>query len=501
MKKLYEISIVIWLIVMVASGTSAQPISPADDSDGENKKTEEKRTPDKKVDERVKLLEAQVAEMRAQLQALQKALGETETKPAEKVASKAPLKREPKSAEASKVTRKRTSKKDLSFDVGDYRVTPYGIIFFNAFANSSGTNNVDDPLWATSNPSGNSGASGRQTRMGVRITGGKIGGANVSGVVEADFYGGFPGVGVGENMGVLRLRVAKAQVDWERTSLIIGQDWMVFAPNNPTSLAAAAIPQFAAAGNPWSRLPQVQVRQKLGKNFLWQGAVLAPGTGDFPTGGATPALLQPGSGSASKVPFFQSRISYSSGNWFGTKKKGTVGFAGHFGRSRVSNGYVADSINSYGAALDWNFPIVKRVTAKGEAFFGENLGGFQAGIFQGYNNDFGPSGYVGENGIMPGIRGIRTQGGWVQIGWNLPAFDDRLTLYGSAGIDDPRDADLMSLSNRNFRTRNFGYAFNGIYKITDQLSVGAEFRRLETSYFRITKQTSNHINVGGKYSF
>ena len=112
-------------------------------------------------------------------------------------------------------------------------------IFFNAFTNSGGSNNADDPLWATTSGQSNASASGRQTRFGVRITGGRIGNANVTGVVEADFYGGFPGVGIGENMGVLRLRVAKAKFDWERTSLTVGQDWVIFAPNNPTSLAAA----------------------------------------------------------------------------------------------------------------------------------------------------------------------------------------------------------------------------------------------------------------------
>jgi hypothetical protein len=332
----------------------------------------------------------------------------------------------------------------------------------------------------------------------VKITGGKIGNAAVTGVVEADFYGGFPAVGVGENMGVLRLRVAKAQFDWEQTSLTVGQDWVIFAPNNPTSLAAAAIPQFAAAGNLWSRLPQVRIEQKLSKNFKWQGAILAPGTGDFPSVGS-PALLQPSSGAASKVPFFQSRISFTEANWFGTKKAGTIGFAGHYGRSDVTVGNSSNDIDSIGLALDWNFPMIKRVNLTGEAFLGRNLAGFQGGIFQGYNTDFA---FQQNNTLIAGgTRGIGTLGGWTQIGWNLPVLKNRLTAYASIGIDDPKNEDLLSISNRNFRSRNLGYAFDLIYDFSPQFSIGTEFRRLETSYIRSGKEASNHINLGAKYSF
>ena len=457
-----------------------------------------------KVDKKVEDLEKQVESMRAELAALKQLLLSRQKKaetpePSSDAKVSAKAKGGTTAALGNEPAVKPRSKKDLSVDVGDFRITPYGIIFFNAFANNNGTNNADDPLWATANQSGNASASARQTRLGVRVTGGKIGGAKVTGVVEADFYGGFPGVGVGENMGVLRLRVAKAQLDWEKTSFIIGQDWMLFAPNSPKSLAAAAIPQFAAAGNPWSRLPQIRIEQKFGKNFKWQGAVLAPGTGDFPTGGATPALLQPGTGASSKVPFFQSRISYTNSNWFGAKKGGTIGFAGHYGRSRVTAGNIADDINSYGFAVDWSFPIVKRVTLAGEAFLGENLGGFQAGIFQGYNAD--SANRINNVLVADGIRGIRTRGGWAQLGWNIPALKDKLTIYGSAGVDDPRNEDLVTIGGRNFRVRNFGYAFDAIYQVTPNLSFGGEFRRLETSYFFTARQEANHINFGAAFKF
>jgi hypothetical protein len=506
----YLINKIVVLFVIVGFGylnspaqemtTGAAPDLPAAVEKG-------KESNDPVMQAQIDRLEAQVQLMQAQLAALKKSLAKSEktttrSNPVAETNQTAPKEANTRSSETAVVANKNTEKKDLSFDVGDFKVTPYGIIFFNAFGNTGGTNNADDPMWATPSGGSNASASGRQTRLGVRVAGGKLGNAAVSGVVEADFYGGFPGVGVGENMGVMRLRVAKVKFDWERTSLTLGQDWVIFAPNSPKSVAAAAIPQFAAAGNPWSRLPQARVEQKLGKNFKWQGAILAPGTGDFPTGGSTPVLLQPGSGASSKIPFFQSRISYSNANWFGSTKPGTIGFAGHFGRSRVTIGNTSTDVDSTGLAVDWSFPIVKRVTLAGEAFVGTNLGGFQAGIFQGYNTDFG----VPQTGERVGedvgtVRGIRTRGGWVQLGFNLPAFEDRLTAYVSTGIDDPRNRDLMTISPRNFRSRNFGYAFDLIYKFSPNFSIGSEVRRLETTYLLSGTRNATHLNLGGAYTF
>jgi hypothetical protein len=183
------------------------------------------------------------------------------------------------------------------------KVTPYGIVFFNGFRNSGATNNADVPLWATGGP-GSVSASARQSRLGLRVTGVTAAGGKLSGVVETDFFGGFPAIGIGENMGVVRLRLANANIEWEQTTLLVGQEWMVFAPGNPVSLAAAGIPHEAASGNPWARLPQVRLERRFGAGAV-QGAVLAPSTGDFnsaffyqPAAGAVGAAVPAGTGLA-----------------------------------------------------------------------------------------------------------------------------------------------------------------------------------------------------------
>ena len=390
--------------------------------------------------------------------------------------------------------------KVTGIDLGPVRVIPYGTIYFNAFGNSGGTNNADDPLFATPANQGNVSMSVRQTRLGLKLEGPNVNGAKTRGQIEADFFGGFPAVGVGENFGIVRLRLAFARLDWEKTSLEAGQDWTIFAPNNPVSIAAAAIPQMAAAGNPWARLPQLRLERKFASGkILWQGAVLAPSTGDSPTASSSQFFLQPTTGAASRLPFFQTRVALSGANWLGTKKSGSIGFSGQYGRARVANTSGNNKVDAEGLALDWNFPIVVRLTINGEVFVGRNLAGFQAGAFQGFNPDFAY--HRGATLVSGGPRAIGTRGGWTQLGFTPPVLSDRLLIYATYGLDDPRDTDLISLTKRDWRFRNQAYAFSFLYRLSPQLTWGIEYRHFETVYLQSGKQRSNHVNLGAAFSF
>lgn len=473
-------------------------------------KTEAPGTTAPKDDEtqaRVRQLETQVQKMQEQIDALTSLINRTSSTPAAVGQINPDL--EVKKTEAGKIAAKsdqtfdagsQAQQKTLGVDIGSARLTPYGTIYFNAFGNSGGTNNADVPLFATPTGNSNVGASVRQTRLGVKLEGAKVGTARLGAILEADFFGGFPSVGIGENFGIVRLRLANARLDWEKTSITVGQDWMVFARANPTSLAAAAIPQLAASGNNWARLPQIKIERKLNDNFTWTGAILAPQTGDFSTSAAF--FLQPTSGASSSVPFFQSRIAFANTNWLGSRKGGSVGLSAHYGRSRVFTGATANiknDIDSVGIALDWNFPLAQRLSLSGEAFFGRNLGGFQAGVFQNYNNDFAYRN--GSSLVAGGVRSIGTRGGWAQLGFTPDVLQNRLSLYGSLGIDDPKDEDLISRTPRDFRRQNLAFAFDLIYKFTPQFQFGGEFRRIQTLYLITGRRTANHINLSAAYSF
>ena len=68
------------------------------------------------------------------------------------------------------------------------------------------------------------------------------------GVVAMDFFGGIPGFQTGQVMGLPRLLVAFARIESDRTALEVGQDHMILAPSDPTSLAAFAFPALFRSG-------------------------------------------------------------------------------------------------------------------------------------------------------------------------------------------------------------------------------------------------------------
>lgn len=381
-------------------------------------------------------------------------------------------------------------------DATPIKVTPYGILYFNLFENSDGTNNGDVPLWSVPG-AGSLSASGRQTRFGLRVTNLTAASAKVTAVLEADFFGGFPAVGIGDNMGVLRLRQANVRLDWKTTSVVVGQDWMIFAPANPVSLASAGIPLMAATGNPWARLPQVRVDWRHGPALL-QGGVLAPSTGDF----SSAFLYQPASGALSQVPFVQGRAAFTAANWIGLKKPASIGVSGHYGRARVLTTTVDRELDSRGVAVDWSVPLASfrsggpGLTLTGEAFAGRNLAAFQAGIFQGINPDAAL--VTGASAIDDGPRAIGTRGGWTQL---AAVVHPTLTVQATYGLDDPRDSTLVSVTRREWRRRNQAYAIGFVHKLSSQLSWSIEDRRIVTHLALAGRHTTNHVNFATTFTF
>jgi hypothetical protein len=100
-----------------------------------------------------------------------------------------------------------------------------------------------------------------------------------------------------------------------------------------------------------------------------------------------------------------------------------------------------------------------------------------------------------------GVRSIGTRGGWTQLGFTPKVLENSLSLYGSIGIDDPTDEDLISRTPRDFRRQNFSVAFDAIYKFNPQFQIGAEFRRMQTLYMLSGRRNANHVNLSAAYSF
>ena len=372
-----------------------------------------------------------------------------------------------------------------------FPVSIYGTLLWNSFYNTAASNNTDIPLFANPNAPGpveNFGMTARQTRLGLRYQGPVIGGARLSGDVETDFFGGKAALANGIDMDILRLRLAFGRLDWTNFSLEAGQDWVIFAPLNPTSLASYAIPAMSGSGNLWIRTPQIRTEWRhdlgQGRRFLWQLAALDPNVGDNPVAFAT--LRQPKAGELGRGPAVESRVTIATpiGD-----RQAEIGVSGHWNPAKnvVGSGTeaLARNFQAWGVALDYNLPLLKWFGLSGEIFGGRALGIFTGDIGQSY---LAPG--------TPGEHGIGTRGGWMQAQFNWAAKWQTNAAYG---IDAPELRNLTS----GARAKNQTYMVNFMYKFSPEVTLAWEWRRFLTNYRNqlAANNLGDQANMAVAYTF
>ena len=358
----------------------------------------------------------------------------------------------------------------------------YGLIIANGYYNSAKTNNSDIPAYAdvvtaadsaSGLPMSNVGATARQTRLGLTVSGARALGAVITGRLETDFVGGQQPSGSGRTSPLLRIRIASVRMDWAHVGLLVGQDWTLLAPQTPSSYAGLGVPLFGYSGNLWFRSPQARLTTETpGKVHLGiQAAALAP-MQSLPQSPVS-TQTQPDSADRSGRPTVEGRAYLA---WGSGETAGEIGAAAHAGWLATSG----DSLlESRAFSLDGRIAFGPHLVVSGEAFSGQALGSF--------------NGAVGQNLGRSGVP-VRAEGGWVQVdirpgsGWQLG---------GGYGIDDPKDEDLVVATGRG---RNVTYAGHLIWRLSGGLLFGAEYKRIETLYNAGTF-VANHINVYSGMTF
>lgn len=374
-------------------------------------------------------------------------------------------------------------------------VTLYGTLMLNAFSNTAGTNIEDVPLFAGkqgSDASGgdkNFGMTARQTRFGLRYQGPDIGGAALSGQVEVDFFGGKAALANGINMDLLRLRLAYGRLDWRNFSLEAGQDWTIFAPLNPTTLAEFAVPGLSTSGNLWIRTPQfrAEYRQSLSRasRLVWQIAATDSDMGDYSTT-AFQTVRTPGIGERGRMPGADARVAWTTHY---DDRDFTIGLSSHYGHGKnfgmIGTQNVQTSVDSWGVALDYALPVTRFFTLSGEAFEGRALGIFS-----------GASGEAVQPPGTPGQHGVETRGGWLQAQIN---FTHKWQTNLAYGIEAP-NASQLPVGNRS---RNQTYMGNLMYKISPAFTWAWEYRRLLTDFRNqpAAGERGDHVNMALAYTF
>ncbi len=366
------------------------------------------------------------------------------------------------------------------------RVKIFGTILANTFLNTRDSSLNDVPLSAPNAASpirkNNVGTSLRQSRFGVLLNGPRLGKslgeARVSAEAEFDFWGGTNS----DVLGSFRILTAFARLDWERTSLIVGQREPMISPRNPTSLAAVWFAPLTGAGNLWQWRPQLQVEHRVKPNdhseLQIQGGLLMP-FGETLQGN----VIEGGLGYESRLGFHRALAS---------DKKLELGFGGYVQKRPFLLGR---SVNSYAVTGDWAIPLGAKFDLTGEAYFGNaNNLGEAAGSRN--ERQYAFTGLLSDPATK--LRGVRAVGGWSQITYHARHDLDFNFAYGQ---DDPRNSDVLFGSpTATTRFKNQATFGNFIWQLRHNFLVSLEYRKLWTDYSN-GRQSAGHFNLAFGYTF
>ena len=370
-----------------------------------------------------------------------------------------------------------------------YRVRLSGIVLLNMFGNHGPVDNLDFPTYAATNnvygTSNSFGATMRQTELGLEVFGPQLAGAKTSGEVHVDFAGGFPlGTLDGVNTGLFRLRTATARMDWEHTSLIVGQDNLFISPNSPTSFASLAIPSFGYSGNLWAWTPQVRIEHKVdvgaNQSFILQAGIL-----DNITGERTYLSSRlPQAGESAGQPAYAARAGWN-GNVNG--HTAALGVSGYYSRQDWGGPWKVDG---WAIAGDWRIPLSHVFEFSGEAFRGRGVGGIGGGI--------GQSAIFSSDPLYPGpqFRPLNAAGGWSQLKY---IANSKLEFNGVFGLDNPFASDIKAFVSPSgtYQTvllANRSEMVNFVFRPRSALLFSGEYRHLHTTQLN-GLNTADQVNA------
>jgi len=377
-----------------------------------------------------------------------------------------------------------------------YKVKLSGLVLMNAYSNRGTVDNRDLPGLALPRPAGqtdgDTGATLRQTILGLEVTGPRLAGASTSADVQMDFLGGFPRYQYGVAAGLVRLRIARATLDWSGTRLVIGQDAPFFSPQSPTSYASVGEPAFAWSGNLWVWTPQIRVEHRWSlsesSGITLQGGLLDPLTEYIPE---SQFDRSPTPGESSRLPAVATHLV-----WQGrlSKQPVSVGVGSYY--ERQAWGFDRN-VDAWAGTADWSLPLGDRLGLSGEFYRGRALGGLGGGVWNSIVANGNPD--LSSTRIV----GLNTVGGWSQLKVKVAP---KLEFNLAAGADNPLASDLRIFPNpmgSEFPAlaRNQTLFVNSIYRPRSNLLFALEYRRLRTYRPDDTQSTADHVNLAVGVAF
>jgi hypothetical protein len=347
-----------------------------------------------------------------------------------------------------------------------------GMLLFNAYANGKYSGTVfSDPVAAAATPgSRTSGATLRQTVLGLRFFGPDLpGNGKVSGSVYMDFFSG----NLEPNDNILHVRLATLDLKWKHTTVTVGQDKPIVAPREPTSLAQVGVSPLTGAGNLWQWQPQAKVEQRFTlserSEFRIQAGVIESYEGANTVPAPYTATL------ALWRPAYEARAEYS---FTAGSMRFEIAPGYHHGASRVAS----QSVDSRAITLDGLARLSSRLEFTGAWFTGKNLAGLGT-LRQGFT-------ILASGSAVP----VHIDGGWGQA--TLTATP-RWSFHLYAGEEYDRARDLAG----NGVSRNIVYGGNTMWKLAPNVVAALEISQARTSYLISGFRLNNHYDLALAYLF
>jgi len=339
-----------------------------------------------------------------------------------------------------------------------------------------GVTNASAPNWSGYAPSDNKDGGSRtllnvnHTRFGVNFSGPQSEGKpELTGKFESDFNANTNRNtnGVGNPVGGgFRIRHSYGQVKFSDLglSLLLGQAQDLIASRDPASLSEG-VANFS--GNIGTRRPQIRITQALGPVEIAVAALDDRGA-TAPTAPAVQGRL------GAKVP----------AGWAGESQNLELGVSGHFAKEKntdiIKDQPYVKVPKSYAVTADLLLPIIDILSLSGEFFYGQDLSSYSGGSI----------------GLKPSdnedqTKGVKSLGGWANLGFKLPAdlaFNGGLALESISNDDDLKPGT---------RSGNLSIYTNLRYFFIKEAFVGIEYFRINTDYTKTAggeKTPSGAIN-------
>lgn len=393
-----------------------------------------------------------------------------------------------------------THEQDKVESESKYPVRVTGLLLLNGFVNTSAVNAASTPTVAVPG-SGSTGASARQTVLGIDARGPHLFGASSHADLRVDFAGNAQpsGSAYGSNQALLRLRTMHAALEWSQTEAYFSLDRPIVNPDTPTSLTAVSEPALAWSGNLWTWNPQVGVRQNLrlssSRDLSLEAALIdvadAPLSPSAIVASSSTQTIT-SSGEQSRWPGVEARVAL-----LGTgadEQRNHIGAGGFFAPHRSATG---GSFDAWAATLDARFFLPARLQFTGSAYRGVALGGLGGGAYKDFA--YKESLTSGQYYFLP----LDDTGGWAELKEN---FSERFEANAAFGTDNVFTHELRRYTTvdagfyQNL-ARNHTYTGNVIYSPSAYLLFSLEYRHIESAPVLGLPAGSNIIGLGAGYKF